>query len=53
MADVFDAENRSSIVAKIKFSNTKPEMLVRKLLFANGCSYRINDVYLWMLLALT
>lgn len=53
MADVFDAETRSNIMAKIKSSNTKPELLVRKLLFANGFRCRINDVYLWMLLALT
>ena len=43
MADVHDKETRSYNMSRIKNKNTKPEMLVRKFLFANGFRYRIND----------
>lgn len=43
MADVHTKEQRSYNMAQIKGSNTKPEMLVRKFLFANGFRYRVND----------
>lgn len=42
MADVHDKETRSYNMSRIKGKNTKPEMLVRKFLFANGFRYRLN-----------
>lgn len=43
MADVHDKETRSYNMSRIKGKNTKPEMLVRKYLFANGIRYRLHD----------
>ncbi len=43
MTDVHDKETRSYNMSLIKSKNTKPEMLVRKFLFANGFRYRIHD----------
>jgi len=43
MADVHDKATRSYNMSRIKNKNTKPEILVRKFLFANGFRYRIND----------
>lgn len=43
MADVHDKATRSYNMSRIKSKNTKPEILVRKFLFANGFRYRIND----------
>ena len=43
MADVHSKETRSYNMSKIKGKNTKPEMLVRKFLFANGFRYRLHD----------
>lgn len=43
MADVHDKATRSYNMSRIKNKNTKPELLVRKFLFANGFRYRIND----------
>ncbi|HZL09469.1 MAG TPA: DNA mismatch endonuclease Vsr [Prolixibacteraceae bacterium] len=42
MADVHSTEIRSYNMSRIKGKNTKPEMLVRKFLFANGFRYRLN-----------
>ena len=42
MADVHDNQTRSYNMSQIKGKNTKPEMLVRKFLFAKGFRYRIN-----------
>ena len=42
MADVHDKATRSYNMSRIKGKNTKPEMLVRKFLFANGFRYRLN-----------
>lgn len=42
MADVHDKETRSFNMSRIKGKNTKPEILVRKFLFANGFRYRLN-----------
>jgi DNA mismatch endonuclease (patch repair protein) len=36
MADVHNKATRSYNMSRIKGKNTKPEMLVRKFLFANG-----------------
>lgn len=35
-------EKRSKIMSAIRSRNTKPEMIVRKYLFAHGFRYRIN-----------
>lgn len=43
MADVHDKLTRSYNMSRIKGTNTKPEMLVRKFLFANGFRYRLHD----------
>jgi len=43
MADVHSKETRSYNMSKIRSKNTKPEILVRRFLFANGFRYRIND----------
>jgi len=42
MADVHDKQTRSYNMRQIKGKNTKPELLVRKFLFANGFRYRLN-----------
>lgn len=43
MADVHDAATRSYNMSKIKGRDTKPEMIVRKFLHANGFRYRLHD----------
>lgn len=43
MADVHTRGIRSYNMSQIKGKNTKPEMLVRKFLFANGFRYRLHD----------
>lgn len=43
MVDVHDKATRSYNMSRIKNKNTKPEILVRKFLFANGFRYRLND----------
>jgi len=43
MADVHDKVTRSYNMSRIKSKNTKPEILVRKFLFAKGFRYRIHD----------
>ena len=46
MTDVRNKETRSFNMSRIKGKNTKPEMLVRKFLFANGFRYRLHDTKL-------
>jgi DNA mismatch endonuclease, patch repair protein len=43
MADVHDKQTRSYNMSRIKGKNTKPEMLVRKFLHANGYRYKLHD----------
>ena len=43
MTDVHDIKTRSFNMSQIKSKDTKPELLVRKFLFANGFRYRLND----------
>jgi len=43
MTDVHNKVTRSYNMSRIKGKNTKPEILVRKFLFANGFRYRLND----------
>lgn len=42
MADVHSKEVRSYNMSRIKGKNTKPEMLVRQFLHANGFRYRLH-----------
>lgn len=43
MSDVHDQETRSYNMSQIKGKDTKPELIVRRFLFANGFRYRIHD----------
>ena len=43
MADVFEKDKRSEIMSHIRSRNTKPEVALRKALFALGFRFRIND----------
>ncbi|MCT3639109.1 very short patch repair endonuclease [Elizabethkingia anophelis] len=43
MTDVHSREVRSFNMSRIKGKDTKPEMLVRKFLFAEGFRYRLHD----------
>jgi DNA mismatch endonuclease (patch repair protein) len=43
MADVHSKEVRSYNMSRIKAKDTKPEMLVRRFLHANGFRYRLHD----------
>ena len=42
MADVHSKETRSYNMSRIKGKDTKPEMLVRRFLHANGFRYRLH-----------
>jgi len=42
MSDVFSRKKRSWIMARISGSNTKPEIVVRKILYGLGFRYRLN-----------
>jgi DNA mismatch endonuclease (patch repair protein) len=41
--DIWDKNKRSECMSKIRSKNTKPELTLRKALFARGFRYRIND----------
>lgn len=43
MVDIFSPEQRSLVMSKISGKATKPEILVRRYLFAKGFRYRKND----------
>src|SRR6185437_10062242 len=43
MADVHSVERRSHNMSRIKSKNTKPEILVRKFLHAQGFRYRLHS----------
>lgn len=43
MSDIYSKEKRSNIMSKISGKETKPEIIVRKYLFAQGFRYRKND----------
>lgn len=43
MADVHDRKTRSYNMSRIRAKDTKPELLVRKYLFAKGLRYRLHD----------
>jgi len=40
--DTFSPEKRSAIMRAVKSTNTKPEIALRKALFARGFRYRLN-----------
>ena len=42
MADVLSKEQRHRCMSQIKSKNTKPEVLVRRFLFANGFRFRLH-----------
>lgn len=43
MTDIHSKKTRSYNMSQIKSKDTKPELLVRKFLFANGLRYRLHD----------
>ena len=43
MADILEPAVRSYIMSQIKSKDTKPEMTVRRFLFANGFRFRTHD----------
>lgn len=43
MTDVFSKNKRSEIMSKVHSKNTKPELAVRKFLFANKFRYRLHQ----------
>ena len=43
MIDVVDKKTRSRMMSGIKGKDTKPELLVRKILFKNGYRYKLHD----------
>lgn len=43
MPDIFTKKKRSEIMGRIKAKNTKPELIVRRFLFAHGFRYRIHQ----------
>jgi DNA mismatch endonuclease (patch repair protein) len=42
MPDKFSQEIRSKVMARIRKTNSKPEVIVRKILFENGFRFRKN-----------
>ena len=44
MADVHDKKTRAYNMSQIKATNTKPEMIVRKFLHANGFRYTLHGL---------
>lgn len=42
MADIFSKKKRSEVMGLVKGKNTKPELLVRKFLHANGYRFRLH-----------
>ncbi|MDE2589997.1 MAG: very short patch repair endonuclease [Patescibacteria group bacterium] len=43
MADNLTREKRSKVMSSIRGKNTKPEIMIRKLLWKNGFRYRIHN----------
>lgn len=46
MADIFSEEKRSYVMSRIKSKDTKPEMIVRKYLHAQGFRYGLHNARL-------
>ena len=43
MADIWDKNKRSEVMSRIRSKNTKPEILLRSLLFKEGFRFRIHN----------
>ena len=43
MSDIFNTFKRKKIMRSIKSKNTKPELVIRKLLFSKGYRFKIHD----------
>ena len=43
MVDNLSKENRSKVMSSIKGKHTKPELILRKIIWAYGARYRIHD----------
>ena len=43
MTDIVDKKTRSRMMSGIRGKDTKPELLIRKALFAKGFRYRLHD----------
>lgn len=43
MADIVDRQTRSRMMSGIRGKDTRPELRLRKALFAKGFRYRVND----------
>lgn len=43
MTDIVSKEQRSRMMSGIRAKNTKPELIIRKGLFAKGLRYRLHD----------
>jgi len=43
MTDVHNPQTRSYNMSRVRGKDTKPEMVVRRFLFANGFRYRLHD----------
>ena len=43
VTDIFSTEKRSDVMSKIKSENTKPEKIVRSLLFSAGYRFRLHS----------
>jgi DNA mismatch endonuclease (patch repair protein) len=43
MADVFSKQKRSEVMAMVRGTNTRPELLVRKFLFSQRLRFRLHD----------
>lgn len=41
--DIWNKEKRSECMSRIRSKNTRPELALRKALFARGFRYRVND----------
>lgn len=46
MADTISTEKRSYVMSLVKGKNTRPEMLVRRMVHAAGFRYRLHDAKL-------
>ncbi|MDD5111119.1 MAG: very short patch repair endonuclease [Candidatus Altiarchaeota archaeon] len=42
MTDVFSRDKRSEIMSKVRGVDTKPELIVRRILWGMGFNYRLN-----------
>jgi DNA mismatch endonuclease (patch repair protein) len=42
MTDVFDAETRSAVMRRVKGRDTRPELVVRRLIWSLGGRYRLH-----------